>query len=699
MRTSAFALMAGMVLAGFAASPAFADPCVNILPPKAASVAGRPVAPRDLIELRDIGPNMIDDPTAKMFSISPDGRSIAFQMQQAEVDANTYCMSLIVKSLAPWSPPQVLDAGGQFIKRTFLSEGFALGGIPGGIGLETQPLWSPDGRQIAYLRRDAGVTQVWLADLAGAAPRPLTHELVSVDSFAWARDGKAIIIAARPGLATFQADLDREGRQGFLYDDRWIPASADRPLPREPIATAYSTVSAATGASSPATPDQIAFLTGAPDSRRPADAIVFASGPDDGVAWTSPIGEKMVRQKSALTIRRNGKVSACSETVCSGIISLWWAPDHTLLYLRSEGVPTGLMDVYRWREGATAPELVLSTRSYLTGCQLEQSLLYCREEGSLQPGRLISIGIGDGHIEPVYDPNPEFATLKLGSVERIAWTNNVGIETWGDLVLPADRKAGERLPLILVQYTSNGFLRGGTGDEFPIQVLAAHGFAVLSIQRPMHLGIARGARTFDEVNRIDMTDWADRRSVLSSYETVVHQLDARGLIDPKRVGITGLSDGASSAQFVVVNSNMFQAAAMAQCCEEDSSPSLLAGPVFSAWHQMMGYPKLTDDGKAFWEPMSIRANAARLNTPILLQISDNEYLGALEGVVALKELRKPVELYVFPDDNHVKWQPAHRFAAYTRYVDWFDFWLRNAEDPDPAKAAQYQRWEKLRAGN
>jgi hypothetical protein len=29
-------------------------------------------------------------------------------------------------------------------------------------------------------------------------------------------------------------------------------------------------------------------------------------------------------------------------------------------------------------------------------------------------------------------------------------------------------------------------------------------------------------------------------------------------------------------------------------------------------------------------------------------------------------------------------------------VDWFRFWLQDYEDPDPAKAEQYQRWRELR---
>ncbi|HTM81565.1 Atxe2 family lasso peptide isopeptidase [Asticcacaulis sp.] len=695
MARSKYALLVGVACACFGVASVRAEICTNVLPSQSvvpAPTAGA-VTPRDLVELRDIGPNMIDNSTAEMFSISPDGSRVAFQMQQGKADANTYCFSLAVKPLKG-GQAKVLDRGGEFIKRTFTSDGYALG-VPGGIGLETQPLWSPDGSKIAFLRRDAGVTQVWLVESDGSNAKPLTKGEVNVDAFAWTRNGKAVVIASRPGLNAFQEALEAEGRQGLLYDERWVPGAYNRPLAREPIPTVYTVVDLMSGSSMAAIAEEREQLEPSPDPRRPANAIQFAAKEDGMVAWTTPIEDTIVRPRTMLTVVRGGKTEQCRETFCSGIVALWWTKDHTLLFLRNEGVPSGKMAIYHWGK-EEGPKLVLATRSYLTGCQLRDIYLYCREESSLQPGRIVSISLTDGRVDPIYDPNPEFSALKLGPVERLHWTNNVGIETWGDLVLPPHRTLGEKLPLIIVQYTSNGFLRGGTGDEFPIQVLAAHGFAVLSVQRPLYLGMKLGAKTWDEVNRLDMADWGDRKSVLSSFETVVNLLAARGEIDPARVGITGLSDGASSAQFAILNSHLFRAAAMAQCCEEESSPSLLAGSVFGAWFHGMGYPKLTEEGKSFWAPMSIRANAARLNTPILMQVSDIEYLGVLEGYVALKEQNKPVELYVFPDDNHVKWQPAHRLAAYTRYVDWFDFWLRDVEDPDPAKAAQYQRWRQMK---
>jgi hypothetical protein len=35
-------------------------------------------------------------------------------------------------------------------------------------------------------------------------------------------------------------------------------------------------------------------------------------------------------------------------------------------------------------------------------------------------------------------------------------------------------------------------------------------------------------------------------------------------------------------------------------------------------------------------------------------------------------------------------------TIYNRNVDWFTFWLKDYEDPDPAKTQQYERWRELR---
>ena len=108
-----------------------------------------------------------------------------------------------------------------------------------------------------------------------------------------------------------------------------------------------------------------------------------------------------------------------------------------------------------------------------------------------------------------------------------------------------------------------------------------------------------------------------------------------------------------------------------------------------------GYPRLTSNGGQFWKEDSIRVNAESINTPILVQAADREYMGALEAVMALRDRGKPVDMYVYPDEYHIRWQPVHRLATYVRSLDWFKFWLLNVQDPTPVKAAQYRRWQAM----
>nr|WP_285236604.1 prolyl oligopeptidase family serine peptidase [Sphingobium sp. BHU LFT2] len=77
----------------------------------------------------------------------------------------------------------------------------------------------------------------------------------------------------------------------------------------------------------------------------------------------------------------------------------------------------------------------------------------------------------------------------------------------------------------------------------------------------------------------------------------------------------------------------------------------------------------------FWRPYALSVNAARIDTPILMQLADSEYLYALETIHALEGEGKPVEAYIFPDERHIKWQPAHRLAIYERNLAWFERWL------------------------
>jgi hypothetical protein len=53
-----------------------------------------------------------------------------------------------------------------------------------------------------------------------------------------------------------------------------------------------------------------------------------------------------------------------------------------------------------------------------------------------------------------------------------------------------------------------------------------------------------------------------------------------------------------------------------------------------------------------------------------------------EPYVALRYLKKPVDLIMLQPGTHVMTNPKQRLASETTNVDWLRFWLKDETDPD-----------------
>src|SRR3546814_4333819 len=50
---------------------------------------------------------------------------------------------------------------------------------------------------------------------------------------------------------------------------------------------------------------------------------------------------------------------------------------------------------------------------------------------------------------------------------------------------------------------------------------------------------------------------------------------------------------------------------------------------------------------------------------------------------------------VCTSDLHIKWQPAHRLAAYRRGIDWFRYWLRGELPVAGRRREEALRWQAM----
>lgn len=673
------------------ANAAASNQCRDLLPKTTAPSAPRGLVATDLVRLRDIG-----SPESSLFrydhpiAISPEERRIAFVIRRADPTTNTYCNGLIVLNLAT-KTLDLIDAWRGFLAEPPLAIRQLI--VRSGMPAQNRPAWRPDGRALAWLKRTGSCTEAWVVDIATKRARLAIRIATDAESVDWSADGHSLVIKTRPEGTEERTRRADEARRGFRYDDRFMPNQGSEPLLMAPIRPVTLTIHVHNGVTA-RTPVKVYEEQIAPPANERSIAISRAGRR----AWIAKLDDTLFSDSAIWSTGPNGESLRCDFEECRGdVYALNWSDKaRTFVFLARRGWKNEETTVYIWK-GNGSPKSLYSTFDTLADCVTVSSNLICLQDGATAPRRLVSIDLRTGERTVLFDPNPEFQSITLGTVQRLRWKNANGLEAWGDLVLPPRYDGKSKLPLVVVQYHSDGFLRGGTGDELPIQLFATAGFAVLSLEQPNFIArILPGIRNWDDANREDEIAWRERRSLLSSLEIGVSKVVEMGVVDPTKIGLSGLSDGATTAQFALINSRTFAAVSLSSCCIDPNTVMIYGGERWARVNRSRGFPRGIDHDEGFWRPMSLALNASRVDTPVLMQLPSDEYLLGLESFNALRESGAPVEMYVFPNERHVKWQPAHRLAVYQRSLDWFNYWLRGQRNAVDAKREQYDHWDALR---
>jgi dipeptidyl aminopeptidase/acylaminoacyl peptidase len=643
--------------------------------PLVAQTTRRPVTSLDLLTLRDL----------HGVSISPDAKQIAFVVGQAVLATNNYRTGLFVVGTDPGSLPVSLgNAGPPF---------WTLAGQ----WLPSAPQWSPDARYIAYRLKKTGTWQVWRWGRQGGEPVQITHCPYDVQTFRWSPDGTKIVFEVYeprdPEEARHLAD------SGVLFAD-----DIERPWDiNTPIVEAKLDMSAPpprtwihdleTSKERHATPEEQEKLSIYLPSFK-----VYSDGTGDGV-W-SPDHTRLVFASTTscgvhkcfpLSIKSgaDGPARILTPGVYYASNPHWSTDGRQILFERHDFYGRVTLAAVPADGGPVRSLLATSGSFSLQDCSWDSTSTHaaCVRQDPVTPPQVAFVDLRTGAARVVTDVNPEWKNLRLSPAAPIDWANDDYMH--GHLVKPLDYQPGKRYPLVVTTYRDGAsFLRGGVGDEYPIQVFAANGFAVLNFD----VGIARESAPGDF--KAAMSVW---RVPLAGLRSAIQVLDRMGIIDPRRVGITGLSHGAEIAAFSISHSKLFRAAAMSQGGSHDLMGEYLQPtPWWREWFRTIGLVDRHGPILENWRELSASLNVARIRTPILLNESDGEYLYFMEFYSTLRDHHKPVELWIYPHEDHVKNQPKHRLAIYQRNLDWMKFWLQETEDLDPAKAEQYARWRELR---
>ncbi len=108
--------------------------------------------------------------TGRGMGLSPDAKTLAYLIKYLSPEKEEGTIKIALLDLATLKNPRLLDANDH---------------ISGG------PIFTPDGKSVAYPVRENGVDNIWIQPLDGTPGHPITNfTSEQIQSFHWSPDGK-----------------------------------------------------------------------------------------------------------------------------------------------------------------------------------------------------------------------------------------------------------------------------------------------------------------------------------------------------------------------------------------------------------------------------------------------------------------------------------------------------------------------------
>jgi len=634
--------------------------------------AGLPIDIPALFALREIGDRRGG------LSLSPDGRHAAFMSRAADLAGDDYRYELIVIDLDdPTSARSVAGAGGYIYDTR--------AGRRSGGSIERRPLWSPDGESIAYIAKVEGRAEIWRYDLASDSARAAAQLDGDARRFAWSND-VLVVQTLRP-----RADLAERERQarrfGFLSTETYEPGYSQSIMIDDsngPVVAIDRTEVRA------ATPDEASRLN-------VVEARARVSPRSDNADVALPQLELTVETAG-------GQRVACASPLCSGLIEeAWAAADSNIVFFRRTEEAGAISAIYRWNADTGDVRLLIRSEARLESCALDADRDFiCFRESADTPRQLVRLETherGAGTLHVLFDPNPEWRSRATPRIDRLTVRDSDGNTSFAHLIYPLNWRPGRRLPVVLVQYRSRGFLFGGTGRDAPIFPVSARGYFVLSIDRPEPEALSR-SQPLNEVQRQTEYDGTENAIKVAAIEALINACVTRGLCDRSRVAATGMSDGAETVYALLDREFELRAAVVSTPPLDPFAWALMSGTFRSSqvtrFDMRSPWDELANPWARRWRRESSFYHAEHYRTPLLLHLAESEVLFAMPLVTRLREVDAPMELYVYPDTFHNRARPLQLQRTQERTLDWIDYWLSDREPVARDDGDTGARWSLMR---
>jgi dipeptidyl aminopeptidase/acylaminoacyl peptidase len=615
--------------------------------------------------------------------ISPDGKFVAYQVQETNWEENAFENEIWITIVASGERYQLTN----------------------GKKSSTSPQWSPDSKRLAFISDRDGKRQLYVIAPTGGEPVQLTGVETGINSFAWSPDGRHIAFtAAEPESKARKERKEKYGefeivKSDYMMTHLWMIDVADN-LPAkkpEPVQLTEGTTfsvgqfnwspdSTRLAFSATRTPDLSASDTSdiyvLTVSDKVVKKIVDMRGPDANPLW-SPDGREIAFETAnahdfpyfensliAAVASEGGEPRLLTPNFDEEPMLLAWSPDG--IYFMSQQKTSShlfrLNPTTKAAEQVSRPSALASsqysfTRDYgqaafVAAGPNEYPEVYVSSLSAFAPRKLTVMG-------------EQFKDFQLAKREVIQWKSTDGTLIEGVLIKPADFDATKKYPLLVV-------IHGGpTGVDtpvlradrtYPLEMFAAKGAVIL---RPNYRGSAGYGEKFRSLNvrNLGVGDYWD---VISGVDHLI----AQGFIDKDRVGAMGWSQGGYISAFITASSDRFKAVSvgagisdwMTYYVNTDITPFTRQYLKATPWEDPEIYRKTS--------PISYIKNA---RTPTLIQHGELDRRvpipNAYELRQALDDRGVPVKMIVYKGFGHGIDKPKQQRAVMEHNYEWFSQWI------------------------
>lgn len=667
---------------------------------------------KDIIEVRDITEVSVSE-----------NRQVAFILRQSFVNTNVVRYGLYV-----------LNHGGSGSEASKLAESSYIADLSWRSGKNVVTVTTDldhGGTQVYDIDLDAKATLVVKSDVVvqvggyEAISDSFESHKTGIISYQWAPDGLSLwytTIRLRSTLAQKRMDFD-----GIVYDDSSMVSSS--PLYDQAILSGVElhlyTPTARTDRIVQFLPSSAFFdrksnfsrsgIRWWPDSRH-IEFPMLTNTPNVGdsslrVADTST-GSTETLAESKDTNHRQGslEVKARSNTLhlfqmagneardygavgYLGIEDVWW--DRS----RARAV---LLVRYRDHFGLSSFPFSVASSSLesipddIDHCAFTTDLSYgaCVRQNVVLPPELVAVS-EQGTLSTILRPNASYDAIKPLSVKQARWINRFGDTSYGYITYPRERPAGGRSPIIVITHdgdAKNKFAWDEFQWEFPLQVLAEHGYVVLSVNDPT-------PTKHRPTSAIEEAQFERGLDAVASMEAAVRAAIEQRIGDASKTGIAGYSAGSEIVRLTMTHSKIFRAGISADGAGYDAGmywkvgnkiAKDLYGPVF-------GGSPFDPEAAANYRRFSPTVRARECAGPLLQIYPGATAMFGLEMLTLLRDAKIPTELVVYPGETHIFEGPRHRFSAMELTIRWFNYWLLGRKDPDPQSQQRYRSWDLMAA--